>query len=72
MRELDEVMVAYIDNHYLEADDEERQRFEELVAFQDPELFQLMCGKEKDARYQSIVDKIASTLGGKTVPIKNT
>jgi len=63
MRELDEVMTAYIDNHYLAADAEERLRFEELVAFQDPELFQLMCGKDKDARYQSIVDKVKSSLG---------
>lgn len=62
MRELDEAMLAYLNNHYIQASADERSRFEELIDMQDPELFGLISGKSKEARYQSIIDQIGTTL----------
>ena len=33
---------------------------------QDPELFQLISGKAREARYQTILDKMSFTLAGRT------
>ena len=63
MRELDETMSAYLDHHYDDATDGERRDFETLLELQDPELYRLVCGKERDARYDPIIEKIARTLG---------
>lgn len=66
MRELDEAMRAYLDNHYESASSQERQLFEELQEMQDPELFQLVSGKAKEARYQNILDKMSATMASRT------
>lgn len=63
MRELDEAMLAYLENHYVEASDAERADFEALQDMQDPELFRLVSGKAREARYQIILDKITDSLG---------
>jgi len=65
MRELDEAMRAYLDNHYESASDQERLDFESLQEMQDPELFQLISGKAKEARYQPILDKMSATMAGR-------
>lgn len=65
MRELDEAMCAYLDHHYLDASAEERNLFEELQEMQDPELFKLISGKAKEARYQNIIDKMSSTMASR-------
>ena len=65
MRELDEAMLAYLDNHFIHASREERANFVELQELQDPELFKLVSGKAREARYQNILDKITSTLGAR-------
>lgn len=62
MRELDSAMCAYLDNHYQGASPEERALFEELQEMQDPELFRLISGKAKEARYQHIIDKMSVSL----------
>lgn len=62
MRELDAAMLAYLDNHYVHAPTEERADFASLQEMQDPELFQLISGKAKEARYQTIIDKIRNSL----------
>lgn len=64
MRELDEAMLAYLNNHYAQASADEQGRFEELIDMQDPELFGLVSGKSKEARYQEIIDHMAATLAG--------
>ncbi len=69
MRELDEAMLAYLDNHYNHASDSERQQYEELLDWQDPELFRLLFGMDKDDRFKLIIDKIATTLGDQNRPI---
>jgi antitoxin CptB len=63
MRELDEAMLAYLENHYEHASIDERAMFEQLQELQDPELYSLVSGKAKEARYQIILDKITATLG---------
>ena len=64
MRELDKAMLGYLDTHYDSASDQERSDFEALLNWQEPELYRLVCGKDKDARYQTIIDKIADSLAG--------
>ena len=63
MRELDEAMLAYLNNHYVQASEAERNDFIALQEMQDPELFRLVSGKAREARYQTILDKITSSLG---------
>ncbi|MFK7995305.1 MAG: succinate dehydrogenase assembly factor 2 [Granulosicoccus sp.] len=62
MRELDEAMLAYLNNHFEQASEEERADFVALQDLQDPELFRLVSGKAKEARYQTILDKISASL----------
>lgn len=62
MRELDEAMLAYLDNHYEQASEDERADFIALQEVQDPELFRLVSGKAREARYQNILDKISASL----------
>jgi succinate dehydrogenase flavin-adding protein (antitoxin of CptAB toxin-antitoxin module) len=71
MRELDEAMLAYLDSHYAHASTDERAHFEELIDMQDPELFRLVCGKSKEARYQTIIDKMSATLGAASKKINS-
>lgn len=69
MRELDKAMLGYLDTYYDEASATEQADFESLLDWQEPELFRLVCGKDKDERYQYIIDKIAHSLAGKTSTI---
>ncbi len=64
MRELDQAMLGYLDNYYDHASATEQADFETLLEWQEPELFRLVCGKDKDERYQYIIDKIARRLPG--------
>lgn len=66
MRELDEAMRAYLDNHYESAPEVERENFIALLELQDPELYQLVSGKAKEARYQNILDKMSATMASRT------
>ena len=71
MRELDEAMSAYLDNHYDDATDGERTDFEELLGLQDPELYSIVCGRHRDERFVPIIDKITRTLGGGGRPVES-
>jgi len=62
MRELDQATLGYLDKHYDSATEAERQVFEMLLELQEPELYSLISGKDKDARYQTIIDKIRDSL----------
>jgi len=62
MRELDEAMRAYLDYEYTAAPKEEKELFLELLNMQDPELFRLISGKDKDARYDPIIQSIEARL----------
>lgn len=69
MRELDKAMLGYLDTFYDDASAQERADFETLLEWQEPELYRLICGKDKDARYQTIIDKIAKSLAGNSPAI---
>ena len=68
MRELDAALLAYLDNHYTEADDAEKQTFHELLAVPDPELMQYVvrssASQQSDsaAQFEPILKKIRATL----------
>jgi len=62
MRELDTAMLSYLDVCYDTATEAERDAFEALLNWQEPELYRLICGKDKDARYQNIIDKITAAM----------
>jgi len=62
MRELDEAMRAYLDHHYESAEQKEKDLFLDLLNLQDPELFRLISGKDKDARYEPIISAIRAQL----------
>jgi antitoxin CptB len=66
MRELDKAMRAYLDDHYESASVQEREHFVTFLDLQDPELYQLVTGKAKEARYQNIVDKMSATMARRT------
>jgi succinate dehydrogenase flavin-adding protein (antitoxin of CptAB toxin-antitoxin module) len=66
MRELDNAMIAYLEHHFDDASTAEKEQFESLLDWQEPELYRLICGKDKDARYQNIIDKISHTLANNT------
>lgn len=62
MRELDEAMLAYLDNHFEQASADERTDFIALQEMQDPEVFALVSGKAREARYDTILEKIKQSL----------
>lgn len=68
MRELDAALIAYLDNHYTEADDAEKQAFHEMLALPDPELMQYVVSRtdthqaESGAQFEPILEKIRATL----------
>lgn len=49
MKELDVLLVSYLENHYPTAEAEERAAFEALLELQDPYLFGLVTGREVSA-----------------------
>ena len=59
MRELDQLLVAYLDNHYDGASDADKGAFEALLALPDPELVgYLLNNQTPDPTLQRVVDAI--------------
>ena len=60
MKELDDLLAAYLERHYDNASNEERAAFAELLELQDPQLMGYMLGRETpaDAAIAHVVDKI--------------
>lgn len=48
-RELDILMLRYLENHYDKAEADERAAFEKLLQFPDPELYRLLTGRRAAA-----------------------
>ena len=46
MKELDVVMSAYLESYYADAATAEQQAFKTLLEMQDPELYNLLLGRE--------------------------
>lgn len=59
MRELDQLLVAYLDNHYDDATDADKQAFCALLQLPDPELVSYLLNNQKpDPALQRVVDTI--------------
>lgn len=62
MLELDLILMPYVENDYLNASDEERECFLELLKCEDQDLFAwFLRSKIPDQSFQQIVDKVLST-----------
>jgi antitoxin CptB len=49
MRELDQLLVTYLERHYANASDAEKSAFSTLLSLSDPELIGYMLQKEQPA-----------------------
>jgi antitoxin CptB len=59
MRELDQLLVAYLDNHYDQATDADKRAFCALLELPDPELVSYLLNNQKpDPALQRVVDDI--------------
>ena len=59
MRELDDLLLRYLDNRYDAAADADKEAFQALLALPDPELVGYLLNKEKPAaELQRVVEHI--------------
>ncbi len=60
MKELDQLLVAYLDTHFDRVGDDEKAAFQALLELPDPELIAYLLGKEKPAEVSltGVVDRI--------------
>ncbi len=56
MRELDELLLQYLENDYRQSSDEKKEAFRQLLALSDPELKAYLLGGEQTG--QPAVDDI--------------
>ena len=47
MRELDTLLLAYVDNRYLQADEVEQRAFRRLLSTPDPEILAVLTGRSQ-------------------------
>lgn len=62
VKELDVLLQNYLETDYLQADDEEKKQFAELLKWEDDELQDILLGGKKPAakEFDILVDKIRS------------
>ena len=59
MRELDQLLAAYLDNHYDDASAPDKEAFQALLALPDPELVGYLLNNETpEPALQRVVDDI--------------
>jgi antitoxin CptB len=60
MRELDLLLIYYLDNNYPQASEDRKQAFQELLALPDPDLIGYLLGRQTppDARLANVVSQI--------------
>jgi antitoxin CptB len=65
MRELDVVLLRYLENIYPEADPEEQAAFRRCLDLQDPEILAFLTGRQQcsDRSLAGVVEKIRRTVG---------
>jgi len=63
MRELDVLLVAYLERHYATAPDAEQVAFRELLSLQDPDIHGLLTGRlvAEDAGLNALVQRLYPT-----------
>ena len=66
MKELDLLLINYLDNIYPSADASDQQAFESLLEMADPDLYTLVTGKTQsdDAQVMRVVEVLRRTLAG--------
>lgn len=57
MRELDELLVSYLNKYFMQSTDNEKEAFEELLQLSDPELIKLLL-----TSYESELESINSII----------
>ncbi|NJN46176.1 MAG: succinate dehydrogenase assembly factor 2 [Candidatus Competibacteraceae bacterium] len=64
MKELDIVMLAYLERHYETASVDDQRIFEELLDLQDPQLYAYLLGRETpaDAAVADVVNQLRTIL----------
>ena len=65
MKELDVLMSAYLENYYGEASTDERRAFEKLLEMQDPELYNLLLGRDRvaDPALEALIERLRGISG---------
>ncbi len=60
MRELDVLLMRYMDRDYAQADSAEQAAFETLLSLQDPEILALLTGRAvaQDAQLRDVVQRL--------------
>ena len=64
MKELDVLLLGYLERYYPDVSAEERSIFAELLALQDPQLFGYLIGREvpADAAVAHVIRKIRTAV----------
>ena len=64
MRELDLLLMRYLDTYYETASATEQQAFQDLLEIQDPEIFSYLTGKQtaEDANVQRLAEQLRDFL----------
>ncbi len=64
MKELDVVMTGYLEDYYLEADEQDQQAFKALLEMADPDIFSLLVGRNtvSDRAINNLIDKLKSMV----------
>ncbi len=62
MKELDQLLVGYLDTHFDDVDDAEKAAFQALLELPDPELIAYLLGKDAPAEegLAGVVERIRS------------
>ncbi len=58
MRELDQLLVGWVLHCYESASETDRQRFDDLLGLQDPDIMAMMNGSNRDSHYAAIIEQI--------------
>ena len=66
MKELDLLLINYLDNIYPSADASDQQTFESLLEMADPDLYTLVTGKTQsdDVQVMRVIEVLRRTLAG--------
>ncbi len=64
MKELDVVFGTYLEHYYADADEQEKQRLNELLDMQDPLLFGMVLGLDPvPEQYENLIQKLRQVHG---------
>ena len=63
MRELDELLLGYLDDHYERADDQEKAAFRAVLELSDPEINGYLFKRQKPA--SEAIDRVIERILGR-------